>query len=150
MSLLYYDTSSSSDCEADFVSFKDSTADISELSDEKIHSLPPPKRHVKAPAPPPPVDVAPPEIAKEVLLAKPEDEHIIQFDLEEYRQRGQEVAENNKIISDKSQLNGVGHVRERSHLRYLAQVDLNTQEIFEAQQKKITRARIRARQMYGW
>ena len=112
--------------------------------------LPPPKKNSVAPPPPPPIEVIPPSIAKTVLEAEKEKDEVILVDFDTFREEGEDLAQKNAMIKDRSQYKGVGSQRAKSQLTYLAQLDVETRGAYEQQLKNSTRAKIASSKMYGW
>ncbi|KAH0785938.1 hypothetical protein GPJ56_010142 [Histomonas meleagridis] len=112
--------------------------------------LPPPKKKSVAPPPPPPIEVIPPSIAKTVLEAEKEEDQVISVDFDTFREEGEDLAQKNAMIKDKSQYKGVGYQRAKSQLTYLAQLDLETRGAYEQQLKNSTRAKVASAKLYGW
>ena len=153
MSLLNYDlddTSSSSGGMEDFKVEETLEDDFRAFTTENSRfKLPPPKKKTIAPAPPAPIEVYTPQIAK-ILQEKNGKEEIIELNSEEFKKSGVEFAQQNAIIRDRTLYDGVGYDRNKSQLTYLAELDLQTNAAFEQQMKNITRGKVAAKKMYGW
>ncbi|OHS96952.1 hypothetical protein TRFO_02099 [Tritrichomonas foetus] len=152
MSLLTYDLDDTSSSES-FEDFKVEETLNNELrtfqSQNSKFKLPPPKRNILAPAPPPPIEITTPQISK-ILQDVQDKEEIIELNSEEFKNAGVELAEQNAMIKDRTQYNGVGYDRNKSQLTYLARLDQETNGAFEQQMKNSTRGKLAARKMYGW
>ena len=145
-------TSSSTEI-SDFEEFEpESLARDTDESEEltSFLRLPPPKNKTRAPAPPAPIEVIPPSIAKSVLNAEKEKDEIIDVDFNKFRAEGEELAKQNALIKDRTQFNGVGYQREKSQLMYLAKLDEETRGAYEQQFRNVTRGQTLSSKMYGW
>lgn len=150
-SLLFYDSDEGSSDE--LVKFEPDTDAIEEeqnTTDGSELRLPPPKKRGEIVIPPPPIEMIPVQIVKAAEQTAKEKPQEIEVDVEELRREGAELAEKNVIVRDRAQYNRVGYDRSKSQLTYLAKLDEETRGEFEEQMKRVTRAKVAARKMYGW
>lgn len=150
-SLLFYDSEDgSSDELVKFEPDVDGVEEEKSVRDGGELRLPPPKRKGEIVIPPPPIEMIPVEVVKVAEKAVKESPQEIEVDVEELRREGAELAEKNVIVRDRAQYNRVGYDRSKSQLTYLAKLDEETRGEFEEQMKRVTRAKVATRKMYGW
>lgn len=157
MSLIFYDNFSDDSSDKEFLEmfYSDKHKPMNGLgiSNSELNKLPaelPPPIKEFVPPPPKPIEITPPQIAKQIIEAKNEKEQVVEIDFGKFKEQNVDVAKQNKLVRDRTVYNGVGYARAKSQLTYLANLDLETRQEYEEHVKKSTRAKNAVKTMYGW